>query len=446
MNKKNTQIYKVIFIVSILFVSFCSIDEKKSASNDPEVKTEWANWIKNNASKINSLNSEDFSDLAFLDIIAPSKEIIQIGEVAHGIAEQNRLRVRVIKYLHKKHGYNLVAFESGFYECSQMNKQWNKLTAKEIMQNSLYSFWHTNDLLDLFNYIQNTRNGNNPIQLVGFDTQDTGDWHINKPAYLRDIVKLFDPDLSKIIYQTDYELLQVDYNDHVNYVQNNYENLKLQYSELLEKVKENKSFLINIIGKEDYIIAEKTAFCRLYYIKQKNRDSQEIEIGTSNPRDFAMGEMVRFIKTEMFPDSKMVVWAHNFHTYKKAGEIENASYRPVYNSQLMGDILDHYFKEKYYAIGMLGFEGNINYGVVKNISITLDNSIEVILNAAGYDIHFIDLSGQIQIEGNSWMFSRTGQKYLHSRDGTYEIFYIPKIQLDAFFFIKRLSKAYTITR
>ena len=59
----------------------------------PFVRDEWVDWIKDNNHPLESLDSEDYTDLSYLDQFIEDKSIILLGEVAHGIAEQNKLRV-----------------------------------------------------------------------------------------------------------------------------------------------------------------------------------------------------------------------------------------------------------------------------------------------------------------------------------------------------------------
>jgi erythromycin esterase len=59
----------------------------------------------------------DFSDLAPLADFVGNRRIVLLGESGHGVAEFNHLKVRLVKYLHEELGFDVVAFESSFYEC-----------------------------------------------------------------------------------------------------------------------------------------------------------------------------------------------------------------------------------------------------------------------------------------------------------------------------------------
>ena len=42
---------------------------------------------------------------------------MQLGESGHGVAEFNHAKVRLIKFLHQQMGFDVIAFESGLFEC-----------------------------------------------------------------------------------------------------------------------------------------------------------------------------------------------------------------------------------------------------------------------------------------------------------------------------------------
>lgn len=156
---------------------------------------------------IRSLRSEDFSDLSFLDDVLAGREIVQLGEVAHGIAEQNQGRVRLIKYLHQRLGFSVVSFESSFFGCAMANGHIDSLSAKGALMGSLYSMWRTTGILELFEYIEETRSSANPLYLAGFDVRPTGALCEMRPSFLANVVSGVDTALAADIRTVDGELV-----------------------------------------------------------------------------------------------------------------------------------------------------------------------------------------------------------------------------------------------
>jgi len=72
---------------------------------------------------LSSIDSSDdnFSDLElFRDSIKDSR-IILLGEATHGEGNYTSAKIRLVKFLHREMGFDILAIECGFYEC---NKAW----------------------------------------------------------------------------------------------------------------------------------------------------------------------------------------------------------------------------------------------------------------------------------------------------------------------------------
>lgn len=60
----------------------------------------------------------------------------------------------MIKYLHEELGYDVLAFESGFPDTNASYLNMDQLTPKSTMKNSIYAVWHTEDVVELFDYMK----------------------------------------------------------------------------------------------------------------------------------------------------------------------------------------------------------------------------------------------------------------------------------------------------
>jgi len=398
----------------------------------PFVRDEWKNWIKQNSIPVRSLTSEDYSDLAFLDPLIKNINIIQMGEVAHRIAEQNRGRVRLIQYLHQQHNFNVIAFESGFYDCYYTNINMDSLSARDALRGSLYGMWHTTDLRDLYNYIKSTQQTANPLYLSGFDIRPTGSSCYTRPEFFKDIVNKIDVSFAETIAREDSMLVQwltdrplVD-----NYIITNYEMLTQLYDKLITFLKENEHSLLDDFDQKTIQIALQSAISIRVNLDQRNTSMFESR-HRSLIRDQQMYNHFKYLKETQYPDQKMIVWAHNYHIQN---DPESVGY-----VKTLGYWLHQNYPDELYTIWSLSYRGTINYGVIDEIRITKPESIEAILYYGRKKYFFIDLSQQVQNDANSWMFNIISQKYLHST-GAYEIKYIPKDQFDAIFFIDTVSE------
>ncbi len=138
----------------------------------PFVSEEEISWIQEHHEPVSSLSASEYTDLQFLKPLLENKRIVQLGESGHGVRQYNQAKTRLIIFLHQEMGYNVLAFESGLYECFFTQKNLIKNSSgREMMQNSIFSVWSTNEVEELFTYIAETQNTANPIILAGFDIQ-----------------------------------------------------------------------------------------------------------------------------------------------------------------------------------------------------------------------------------------------------------------------------------
>ena len=134
----------------------------------------WLAWARDNhhpIASVQSLEGDTFADLQFFKTVLKDRRIVQLGESGHGVAEFNHAKVRLIKFLHQQMGFDVIAFESGLFECFHADRIAAANPALTTLRNCIFAVWDTNEVLPLFEYIKSTRGTARPLTLAGFDTQ-----------------------------------------------------------------------------------------------------------------------------------------------------------------------------------------------------------------------------------------------------------------------------------
>jgi erythromycin esterase len=148
-------------------------------------------WLKRNAIQIRSIDSldEDFSDLAPLKKMIGDADVVMIGEPNHHIGTVYLAKTRLVRFLHKEMGFNLLAFESGLYD---VGKAWREIkngaSTRQAFKNSVF-FADKEEYKPLINYIHKSVGSTNPLELIGFDNQMTGSY--SSDSLVGDLRKFF---------------------------------------------------------------------------------------------------------------------------------------------------------------------------------------------------------------------------------------------------------------
>jgi erythromycin esterase len=136
-------------------------------------------WLKRHVAPIRSLDpaDEDFADLEPIRKAIGDARIVFLGEEWHGSGATFQARSRVIKFLHRKCGFDLLAFESGLYDC---RKVWELLRQGKMPaldaagQGVFYTWVGAEECRALFEYLGKEARTARPLEVCGFDCQFTG--------------------------------------------------------------------------------------------------------------------------------------------------------------------------------------------------------------------------------------------------------------------------------
>ena len=131
-------------------------------------------WIPDNAVVVRSVEpgDEDFGDLMPLADSIGTARVVQIGEASHSAGTDFMTKVRLIKFLHEKMGFDVLVWESGLFDCREMDTALRSdLPVAEAARRGVFGIWVTEETLPLFEYVRKTWKTDRPLRMAGFDEQ-----------------------------------------------------------------------------------------------------------------------------------------------------------------------------------------------------------------------------------------------------------------------------------
>jgi erythromycin esterase-like protein len=389
--------------------------------------------ILNNVSEINSVNPNDtnFTDLQVIGNAVGDSKIVFLGEQDHGDATTFEAKTRIIKYLHEHKGFNIIAFESDFFN---INKKSDEHESIDKIETSIFPIWsNCIQVNPLFDYIKNQQK-TNPIVISGFDCQIAQNYKDDndRTSYLETITKYIDEtiDTSKI---ENYLLFQRTLRNLIFFVKAT-ENKNAYFKkvdkteqyfffntllEIMDKIENKKTFLFKSLENSFY-------YARMAWYK---KDGQE-------GRDIQMGKNILWLNNVKFKSEKIIIWAHSAHLIKK---IYNKKGKRVYfsgnTSVSAGEYVSNKLNKKdIYSIGFASRKGetqrtSLNVKTAKyQIKSLKKNSFENWVFSKKMKFSFINFQ---DLKNNSEVFNMKGfshhsfkANWLEAFDG---IFYIDEI-------------------
>jgi erythromycin esterase len=142
----------------------------------------------------------DFADLEPMGAAIGPARVVQLGEPSHGAGSAFAAKARIVKFLHQRHGFDVLIWESGLYDVAVAQAAMRDPTtdATAAARKGVFTLWsEAAEVKPLFEYIKASQSTLCPLEMSGFDMQVTADGTRERFAEdLRSFAGAFnDPDL-----------------------------------------------------------------------------------------------------------------------------------------------------------------------------------------------------------------------------------------------------------
>ncbi len=288
----------------------------------------------------------DFSDLEGLGRALAGVEVVLLGEPIHGSNTGVSARARLVRFLHAKMGFSILAYEASFYGTA---RAWEDAQVAAdptaVLANGVHPGWSKRHGAPLFRYLASQMKSDRPLRLAGVDPafrnggshEKTLRFDAEAMAYLasrncdspwtnsarRSLIELADADLEPTAEQI------------------------ARKDELLAALRRSTNCLASSSG---WPASPEDEFWQrvLVHVDALARSDwgDPADPGLRQIRDRAMAANVFWLR-EHHPGEKIIVWAANLHSARTLAEVRdgndlaNSGERPMgqYLAESLGDRL-----------------------------------------------------------------------------------------------------------
>jgi len=349
-------------------------------------------WINKYTDPILQDQKGSFSNLAVLAPALKDVSVVTLGEQTHFDGATFDAKIQLIKYLHEQLGFNILAFESGYFDCTKASQLLSKNRMPGTLKDAVFGVWDNQSLAELEHYVIATQQTAHPLILTGFDSQFSG--KLSGKYLLSDLAAYLDKvGASSITDQTDWK-------DFKSAVQR-----QLKYSNFYKKPLAKDTLLIakyskTITNQMDSRSAATDQHEHYFWRKVISNlvyDTKHRYSG-KNFRDSVMAVNLLSLITERYPNEKVICWGATSHFIYNPKQINSKGYEDFLP---MGDELHQKLGTKLFTIGFTSYEGRAGSLITHQLKKPTPNSYEDLLGQTAYHYAFTNLRAAATAKNDS---------------------------------------------
>jgi erythromycin esterase len=312
-------------------------------------------WLSRTASLLTTTDpTASLADLQPLKQMVGTAHLVGLGEGTHGTREFFQMKHRLLQTLVRDMGFTVFAIEASAPEANDLNRY--VLTGQgdpHILLSRLYFWtWNTQEVFDMVQWMRQwntTAPAAQRVQFLGFDMQFPGEAMDSVQSF---VTRVHQPDSAYVA--TRFYCM----NPYRNRGERSPDLTAAFYAERVaaseragcaQGLQEVYNLIADDIQKYPNAAPADTFQLRLHDARLIQQYEQKIAVegvSSSAVRDRAMAENVVWIRNQVGPNGKVVLWAHDGHINNTAG--------------YMGGYLRAAYGSDYISLGFAFAEGSFN--------------------------------------------------------------------------------------
>lgn len=283
------------------------------------------------------LAQDDFADLAPLGQGLAGVRVLALGEQTHGAHEEFAYKLRLLRYLHERQGFDLLLLESGFFDTGLLAQDLaaGRGLVEQAPGNIFFMYSKSAEGRALLRYLEQRQRSERPLLLAGIDSQHSGALSQARmaPGLAQALAAAGRPELAQ---GPGWERVQALLPG------------LLALSRQAPDAGQQREFLAHLQAVLDVLLAAGTSealaaqgpqWWAQVVVSLQAQARNLWSDGRENPRDNAMGANAIWLMERLYPGRKAVVWAHTIHVARglqrspmhlQAGELMHRHWGPAY--------------------------------------------------------------------------------------------------------------------
>jgi len=389
-------------ILRLLLLSLCLIRLEGLPLKAQAGPGEKARWLAANGVPLRSADpgDADFSDLMPIREKIGNARVVLLGEQSHGDGTTFLMKCRLVRFLHEAMGFDVLAWESGLYDCREMEAALHQnLPLEEAVAKGVFSIWGlSRQVRPVFEYARSTQAGTDPLEMSGFDCQFSAP--ASAESFPKKLLRFLEGAGPSVLSVGETKLLSTAFN----------------FQAMMKMIPEERVPYRGLVSRLPGLVGSRRAALErrwsprdisywdrvlrnlgsLYEMLETISAGKLTKASDNNSRDRAMGETLVWLANEYYRGRKIIVWAASFHSMWRGSEIETRMPGLDYSElRTMGDEVLDKLKDEAYSITFTAYQGKTGVANRPNagsedLPVSEEGSLESAFHETGQRSMFLD--------------------------------------------------------